>query len=1126
MPLVTNTVPNMIGGVAQTPPTIRQPNQCEVQENAVSSIVDGLSKRPPAQHVSALKETGGSHIGSTDGMIVHTINRDTTERYFVSVDNNDGTGTVRVHDIDGNAKTVYTDGSTYLSDDMADGANPADQFDFLTVADVTFIVNKNKKVEYSADLSTYSRQGSGDNGDPWPAGGGSAEALLWVNKTDYSTTYKVHIDGDIAAQYTTPDGVNSDVSIGSVALKFIDVGGGSSSLVGDTLTLKALDPNGKYIHTRTYKFVAEADTNNGKFVDTDLNYKGALDIAKVRDGEILEPGTTGNGTVSNGDMYEFVADMAEDSEILLNLGADISGGISKWDTDDGGGGGYAAMDVSPGTMIYWNTNRWSLVSADNQRIRVAINGTTTAAGVATLLQDAILSDNGHRGLFAARLTNEDDVAAGNGTAAKTNNILTISQTKSGHLGNTLITTDVVAADMVDFDTGAVPTQFTGGAFSDGVGDEPEDLEAGTIKVAEQLSSQLNALSDYTTMQSGSVIYIHKTDDTDINITIEEDGGGENLKLLKRSVQLFTDLPPVAPKDFIIEITGAVEKDIDNYYVKFDTDGTEDSGSSNWMGTGKWIETVKPGIKYKLDPAKMPHVLLAQKNTDGTLHSFYFKKADGATPGSNLPAGAAADIYDKYGWHNRLVGDEATNLDPSFVNYKINAISLFKGRLVFLSDENVIFSETSVFWNFFRLKTTLLTDSDRIDVAPSGEKVSILRNMVGYNDRLVVSSDQTQFAIKGNPMVTATGISITPITDFETLQNCPPVRLGTSLFYGFKRGGFSGLREVYVTNGVDLAFGSLDLTETVPAYIPGNIRQIAGSTHEGVVCVLSDDSSSLNKMYIYNYDQRGQQRVLSSWSTFTSSCTKIESVDFIDSTLYLVVRRAEGLFLEKIDLSSGLKDTNVAYITNLDRRIQYASGTGPGVSATYDSATDKTTFNLPYNIESGATMQVVSDYGPTSSDAAGYVYTISSQTTNTILVTGDLTSKNVFVGESYTMTYQFTKISMKESSETTNAVTQLMGRHQLRYGEVTFADTGYFKVQVTPTNKDTSTYTYTGKQLGSITARLGGSEPLSSGSFRFPVFSKSEEVKIEIINDSPFPSKLISTSFEALWQPRIASRRRY
>ena len=54
MPLVNTSVPNLVQGVSQQPDTARYDGQCEEQENALSSVVDGLTKRPSTRHIAKL----------------------------------------------------------------------------------------------------------------------------------------------------------------------------------------------------------------------------------------------------------------------------------------------------------------------------------------------------------------------------------------------------------------------------------------------------------------------------------------------------------------------------------------------------------------------------------------------------------------------------------------------------------------------------------------------------------------------------------------------------------------------------------------------------------------------------------------------------------------------------------------------------------------------------------------------------------------------------------------------------------------------------------------------------------------------------------------------------------------
>src|SRR5690606_4216890 len=132
MPLVSSSIPNMVNGVSQQPATLRLASQAELQENGLSTVAQGLKKRPPTRHIKRLSDP---IVGSA---YIHTINRDTQERYEVVITNGD----LKVYDMAGNEKTVnFPDGKTYLN-----ASDPATMFRSITVADYTFIVNKSVTV--------------------------------------------------------------------------------------------------------------------------------------------------------------------------------------------------------------------------------------------------------------------------------------------------------------------------------------------------------------------------------------------------------------------------------------------------------------------------------------------------------------------------------------------------------------------------------------------------------------------------------------------------------------------------------------------------------------------------------------------------------------------------------------------------------------------------------------------------------------------------------------------------------------------------------------------------------------------------------------------------------------------
>ena len=165
MALISQSIPNLINGVSQQPPSLRLATQAEVQENGLSSVVSGLSKRPPTLHVADL-----GTISNLDKAFIHSIRRDENEFYSMVVDT---AGTIRVFDKNGVAKTVTNNAPAYLSG-LTD---PSKELSAVSIADSTFIVNKNKVVAKGTATSPTR----------------SPEALVYVRQADYSSTYRLKI---------------------------------------------------------------------------------------------------------------------------------------------------------------------------------------------------------------------------------------------------------------------------------------------------------------------------------------------------------------------------------------------------------------------------------------------------------------------------------------------------------------------------------------------------------------------------------------------------------------------------------------------------------------------------------------------------------------------------------------------------------------------------------------------------------------------------------------------------------------------------------------------------------------------------------------------------------------------
>lgn len=185
MPLYTQSIKNLKGGISQQPDILRFSDQGETQINGWSSESDGLQKRPPTVFVKRLAKQRAVPI--TDASKFHLINRDETEQYYIVF-----TGTnILVFDLEGNPYTV-TGGMDYVTTSA-----PRDDIRVITVADYTFIVNRKKVVK---EGTTKAHAGYDMK----------HRALINLRGGQYGRTLAVSINGGPKVEHKTPAGNDAE----------------------------------------------------------------------------------------------------------------------------------------------------------------------------------------------------------------------------------------------------------------------------------------------------------------------------------------------------------------------------------------------------------------------------------------------------------------------------------------------------------------------------------------------------------------------------------------------------------------------------------------------------------------------------------------------------------------------------------------------------------------------------------------------------------------------------------------------------------------------------------------------------------------------------------------------------
>ena len=141
------------------------------------------------------------------------------------------------------------------------------------------------------------------------------------------------------------------------------------------------------------------------------------------------------------------------------------------------------------------------------------------------------------------------------------------------------------------------------------------------------------------------------------------------------------------------------------------------------------------------------------------------------------------------------------------------------------------------------------------------------------------------------------------------------------------------------------------------------------------------------------------------------------------------------------------------------------------------------------------------------------------TTSTVLISNaDVRNSKFIIGEPFEMHYRFSSQRLTESSGGQKSGEIISGRLQLKHFYIKFEDTGFFKVEVTPDNNTTSTHLFTGRLLGASSATIGQIN-LETGTFKVPIMSRADRVKIDVKNDSFLPTILSSAEYEAMFHMR-------
>lgn len=572
----------------------------------------------------------------------------------------------------------------------------------------------------------------------------------------------------------------------------------------------------------------------------------------------------------------------------------------------------------------------------------------------------------------------------------------------------------------------------------------------------------------TTHDAGDSQYIIELDNEGDIFFGDDNFANEAMIVYNDRVSQFSDLALQDYDGRLVMIEAAIGEDADDWWV--------------WWKDGAWQETYGWNAEETLDTTTMPMILV--NNGDGTW-----------------------DLQETT-WPGRTVGDADSNPSPTFVGNTVNEMFLHKGRMMILSDENVVASQVNRFENFYRTTCQQLLDSDPFDIAAPNSSGAKLDKWVPFDKGLLISSEFKQFRLTGD----SEGLWGPNTIDFEEENSylfkgsVPPIKIGPNpLFLNDNDGaGFASFHEYQIDTTIGRKI-ALPITDQVPEYIPSGVYAIAGNPSENLAAVVS--SAQRDMVWIYQYYFSDQGKVQSAWHKWNSR-GDVHGVKMLGNDLAIV-----QVF------NGELVATVVSFYENADQIFNNQSilldfkttGTSPTVLSP-----GVTRVTLPYDMVSADADSLVCVVATdnTGSLPAGRIYKASSVSGHTADFPADLTGNQYYIGFTYSFSWELCPIYVRDQ----NLVAIQDARLQLRKVKFRYNNSGPFTVTVTPPARDPVSKKFTGVQLGGPSAVLG-SPTMEGGIFSVLAQGRGEDVVIVVTAETPWRVRFSSVEWHGSYRPK-------
>jgi hypothetical protein len=324
---------------------------------------------------------------------------------------------------------------------------------------------------------------------------------------------------------------------------------------------------------------------------------------------------------------------------------------------------------------------------------------------------------------------------------------------------------------------------------------------------------------------------------------------------------------------------------------------------------------------------------------------------------------------------------------------------------------------------------------------------------------------------------------------------------------------------------------------VSSYIPDECYKLTINDAGNAAFVISGktaDTTGLsyrNRIYTYKWFLRnsgnGAERVQNSWSYWDFGADEILQVVCIREVLYCLMRYGSKVYLEAMPVFDRADEVVFApYPLLLDRLVGTTTATPAAVrmsKGVYNKQVNETTFTLPYVATSE--VQVWSAYNMGGSGKPGPVLLGSTDNGTTVVARGDWSLEDVWAGEKYEFRYRFSRFKLMQDIGGGKSVRSSV-RTQVRQAKLGYHESGFFQVKTLPEHRSEGLYTFDGTTIAVRGSSIGNPAVMSDaapryyeGVFNVPIMGRGDRVLVELLNNTPHPSKFSTVE----WIGMVTSR---